>query len=138
MVAYRSYVAGVDPEMKAATDALLKELGLNTTQGRAASTSETWRTYWQRLAVLRETHPGVTLSQFVDHIDQAVAVAGIDHVGLSGDFDGGDGVQGWDNAAESPNVTRELLQRGYSESDITKLWGANILRVMRDNEALVG
>jgi membrane dipeptidase len=61
---------------------------------------------------------------------------GIDHVGLSGDFDGGGGVKGWDNAAESPNVTAGLMKRGYSEQDIAKIWGGNILRVMRDVQAI--
>ena len=74
----------------------------------------------------------MTLSQFVDH---AVKVAGVDHVGLSGDFDGGGGVQGRDGADETFNVTRELLRRGYSEDDLAKLWGRNILRVIRATEA---
>jgi membrane dipeptidase len=68
-------------------------------------------------------------------VDHAVDVAGIDHVGLSGDFDGGGGVLGWDNAAESPHVTAALLERGYSEEDLAKIWGRNLLRVMRDVQA---
>ena len=77
----------------------------------------------------------MTLSQFADHVDHAVKIAGIDHVGLSGDFDGGGGVRGWDSAAESFNVTFELLKRGYSEADLAKLWGDNILRVMQAAES---
>ena len=77
----------------------------------------------------------MTLAQFLDHVDHAVEVAGIDHVGLSGDFDGGGGVEGWDNAAESPAVTAALLERGYTEEDLAKIWGGNLLRVMRDVQA---
>jgi membrane dipeptidase len=71
---------------------------------------------------------------FVDHIDHAVAVAGIDHVGISSDFDGGGGVQGWNDASEALNVTVELVRRGYSEEEIRKLWGGNLLRVWREVE----
>ncbi len=64
------------------------------------------------------------------HLDRAVRIAGIDHVGIGSDFDGG-GVQGFDNHADSPNVTAALLRRGYSEQDIAKIWGGNLLRVWR-------
>ena len=78
----------------------------------------------------------MTLAQFVDHIDHAVKTVGVDHVGVSGDFDGGGGVQGWDGADESFNVTQELLERGYGEADLAKLWGGNFLRVMRAAQEL--
>ncbi len=136
MVAYRLYVADIDPDMKAAVGALLEELNLRSPQGRANATPDTFRTYAVELARIRQQHKDVTLDQFLDHVDHAVRIAGIDHVGLSGDFDGGGGVVGWDNAAESPNVTIGLMRRGYSRSDIAKLWGGNVLRVMRANEAI--
>ncbi len=66
----------------------------------------------------------------MNHIDYAVKLIGIDHVGISSDFDGGGGVTGFDNASESINVTIELVRRGYSERDIIALWGGNLLRVM--------
>src|SRR4029079_10986034 len=75
-----------------------------------------------------------TVSDFVDHIDHAVRVAGIDHVGISSDFDGGGGITGWNDASQTFNVTLELVQRGYSEEDIRKLWGGNVLRVMGENQ----
>jgi membrane dipeptidase len=71
--------------------------------------------------------PGV--KELVDHIDYAVKLIGIDHVGIASDFDGGGGIEGWDSAADSANVTIELVRRGYSEPDIVKLWGGNLLRV---------
>jgi len=79
--------------------------------------------------------PGrATVGDFVNHVDYAVKLIGIDHVGISSDFDGGGGVDGWDSAAETFNVTLELVRRGYSEQDISKLWSGNLLRVWREVE----
>jgi membrane dipeptidase len=77
-----------------------------------------------------------SVSDLVDHIDYAVELIGIDHVGIASDFDGGGGVAGWNDASETPNVTAELLRRGYSEEEIAKLWGENFLRVWREAERL--
>jgi hypothetical protein len=75
-----------------------------------------------------------TLKDFVDHLDHAITVAGIDHVGIGSDFDGGGGVPGFNNVADAPNVTIELVRRGYSEAKIRKIWGENLLRVWREVE----
>ena len=80
----------------------------------------------------------VTVADFVDHIDHAVRVMGIDHVGISSDFDGGGGVVGWNDASETHNVTAELLRRGYTEDQIRKLWGENTLRVWEENRRRAG
>jgi len=72
----------------------------------------------------------VDVSDFVDHIDYMVELIGINHVGISSDFDGGGGIKGWSDASETFNVTLELVKRGYSESQIEKLWGGNLLRVL--------
>jgi membrane dipeptidase len=72
----------------------------------------------------------VDVADFVDHIDYMVDLIGIDHVGISSDFDGGGGIEGWTDASETPNVTLELVKRGYSEEEITQLWGGNLLRVL--------
>jgi len=74
--------------------------------------------------------PPANVKDFVDHIDYVVKRIGIDHVGISSDFDGGGGVDGWRNASESMNVTVELVRRGYTEQQIAKIWGGNLLRVM--------
>ncbi|MEX0740827.1 MAG: membrane dipeptidase [Pseudohongiella sp.] len=74
--------------------------------------------------------PPVDVSDFVDHIDYMVELIGVDHVGISGDFDGGGGVTGWADASETFNVTLELVRRGYSEEEIAKIWGENVLRVL--------
>jgi microsomal dipeptidase-like Zn-dependent dipeptidase len=70
-----------------------------------------------------------TLEEYVDQIDYVVKRIGIEHVGISSDFNHGGGVTGWKDVSESANVTAELLRRGYSEEDIAKLWGGNFLRV---------
>ena len=83
-----------------------------------------------------EAVAGVTVSDFVDHIDYMVGLIGIDHVGISSDFDGGGGITGWSDASETQNVTLELVKRGYSEEEIAKLWGENLLRVLDEVEAV--
>ena len=72
----------------------------------------------------------VNVSDFVNHIDYLVNKIGVEHVGISSDFDGGGGISGWDDASESLNVTVELLKRGYSDKEIAGFWGENLLRVM--------
>ncbi|MCC7195886.1 MAG: membrane dipeptidase [Gemmatimonadaceae bacterium] len=74
------------------------------------------------------------VQDFVNHIDYAVKKIGIDHVGISSDFDGGGGVDGYNCAPEAINVTIELVKRGYTEDQIAKLWGGNLLRVMEQAE----
>ena len=74
------------------------------------------------------------VKDFVDHIDYAVKLIGIDHVGIASDFDGGGGVEGWNSAAETFNVTLELVRRGYTEEQIGKIWSGNLLRVWSEVE----
>ena len=74
--------------------------------------------------------PPVDVKDFVDHIDYLVELIGLEHVGISSDFDGGGGINGWSNAAETFNVTLELVRRGYSEEQIAMLWSGNLLRVL--------
>jgi membrane dipeptidase len=76
------------------------------------------------------TTPPVDVADFVDHIDYLVKKIGINHVGISSDFDGGGGVEGWSDASETLNVTTELVRRGYTKKQIKKLWGENLLRVL--------
>jgi membrane dipeptidase len=82
------------------------------------------------LATKNDVPQAVNVSDFVDHIDYMVNLIGIDHVGISSDFDGGGGIQGWADASETPNVTLELVKRGYSQEEIAQLWGGNLLRVL--------
>lgn len=73
-----------------------------------------------------------TLADALDHLDHMVDVMGIDHVGIGSDFDGGGGLIGINDVSQMPNITYELLARGYSEEEIRKLWGGNLLRVFNE------
>lgn len=89
-----------------------------------------------QIEVLKNSVPPVSVSDFADHIDYIVKLIGIDHVGISSDFDGGGGIEGWQDASETFNVTLELVKRGYSEEEIAKLWGENLLRVLDEVQAV--
>jgi len=81
------------------------------------------------------TAPRATLSQVADHIDHIRKVAGIDHIGLGGDFDGiTDVVAGLEDVSKYPDLTAELLKRGYKDDEVKKILGLNVLRVMRQAE----
>jgi len=89
--------------------------------------------------IVSEVHPvapPVDVADFVDHIDYIVDLIGIEHVGISSDFDGGGGVYGWEDASETFNVTLELVRRGYTEEEIAMLWSGNLLRVMDEVQAV--
>ena len=88
----------------------------------------------QAIATKYPPTPRATVSDFVDHIDYAVKLIGLDHVGISSDMDGGGGVDGWNSAAETFNVTLELVRRGYTEEQIGKIWSGNLLRVLEECE----
>jgi membrane dipeptidase len=122
------------PEPNPEMDGKIKELrakygDFNTLKDdqRKAYRDERWGIYnkYRKLA---------TVSDVVDHIDHVVQVIGIDYVGIGTDFDGGGGVDGCRSVAEMKNITIELLRRGYSKTDIGKIWGGNVMRVFREVE----
>ena len=80
--------------------------------------------------------PDVSVADFVDQVDYMVNLIGLEHVGISSDFDGGGGVAGWDDASETFNVTLELVRRGYTEEQIGLLWSGNLLRVLDEVQAV--
>jgi len=82
------------------------------------------------LETIKKNTPPVNVSDFVDHIDYIKNKIGIDHVGISSDFDGGGGIEGWQDASQTYNVTLELVRRGYNEQEIGKIWSGNLLRVL--------
>ncbi|MCA2983194.1 dipeptidase [Gemmatimonas sp.] len=151
LVAFNSYVKcnpTRDAERAAAIDALRKEYGI-----AAGNRAEVQRAIDalpndRRNAYLAKQEditarrypadPAATVKDFADHIDYVVKRIGIDHVGISSDFDGGGGVDGWRTASESLNVTAELVRRGYTEQEIAKIWGGNLLRVMERVEKVAG
>jgi membrane dipeptidase len=151
-VAFASYVkcGPVPPERNQAIAELRKEFGLPEAgggrgaggggggdPGLAALTPDRRAAFDKRMAVIDQKYPqGVraTVKDFVDHIDYIVKLIGIDHVGISSDFDGGGGVTGWNDASETFNVTLELVRRGYTEPEIAKIWSGNLLRVWSEVE----
>ena len=144
-VALGSFVKSASPERQDAIATLREEMGI---EGRnvARSLAEQELSedeyearlseYETRLAQIDEQWPPADVADFVDHIDHGVNLIGIDHIGISSDFDGGGGIVGWDDASETFNVTLELVRRGYSEEEIAKLWGGNLLRVLREAERI--
>ena len=89
-----------------------------------------------KLTKMDNLPPAVNVSDFVDQIDYLVEKMGLRHVGISSDFDGGGGVEGWSDASETINVTTELVRRGYSEEEISSLWSGNLLRVLDEVQAV--
>ena len=89
-----------------------------------------------RMAEMEDMPEPVSVIDLVDHIDYLVDLIGLEHVGISSDFDGGGGVTGWNDASETFNVTLELVRRGYSEEEIGMLWSGNLLRVLDEVQAV--
>ena len=125
MVALGSYVKLPTAKQQDARDKLDAEFGDRNSWDQAKRDK-----YMARRANITAMAPEANVSNFVDHIDHTVKIAGIDHVGIASDFDGGGGIQSWQDASETQNVTAELIKRGYSDADIAKIWGGNLLRIM--------
>jgi membrane dipeptidase len=146
IVALGSYLKGDSPERAQAIEKLRAEIGFNRfdmagrrnwTQEQQAEYTKLNQTLQARMKEVDAKYPPpkpATITDFVDHIDHAVKVIGIDHVGIGTDFDGGGGVPGFNDDSDAPNVTLELVRRGYSEKYIDKIWGGNLLRVWREVE----
>ncbi len=108
-----------------------------TSKGVTVLSQEQFDEYSKKIhTVILATDTQATLTEYVNQIDYAVKKIGIDHVGISSDFNHGGGVVGWNNEGEAINVTAELLRRGYKEEDIQKLWGGNFLRVWAKAQSL--
>ncbi len=149
-VAFRTYVsaekgAKYNEVMQEKIEELAKAKGVQMmTREEAmkldeAARNEFWTTYMELRGEARkevDKIPGlpVDVSDFVDHIDYLVKKMGLEHVGISSDFDGGGGVYGWNDASETLNVTAELVKRGYTEEQIEQLWSGNLLRVLDEVE----
>jgi membrane dipeptidase len=89
-----------------------------------------------RMADMQDMPEPVSVGDLVDHIDYMVDLIGLEHVGISSDFDGGGGVTGWNDASETFSVTLELVRRGYTEEEIGMLWSGNLLRVLDEVQAV--
>lgn len=153
-VAFRSYLNGPkhsawQEASQAVTAEVAESMGFEMADGFAAirAMSDADReAYMAGLTAVREAAapriasevdpvtPPVDVGDLVDHIDYMVDLIGIEHVGISSDFDGGGGVTGWDDASETFNVTLELVRRGYTEEQISMLWSGNLLRVLDETQ----
>ncbi|MEM1401874.1 MAG: dipeptidase [Pseudomonadota bacterium] len=122
-----------NPERDAAMAALREDMKPVTEM-----TSDERTELRQKMNAIDEAYPNpaANVQHAVDHIDHIVKVAGIDHVGIGCDFDGGGGIDGVFDASEVMNITIELVRRGYSEEDIAKIWGGNLMRVFREVQAM--
>ncbi len=134
IVAFETYVTVQPPERDAAVAELAASLELDTPVDPEELDGETRTAFLRGLGEIEAQWPPANVSALVDHIDYAVELIGIDHVGISSDFGGGGGISGWSDALETPNVTAELARRGYSEADIRMIWSGNLLRVWREVE----
>lgn len=134
VAAFGNYVRAVPKEVTDQITALQADYGYKGNEPPADLSEAKRREYAERSRKILSVVPPATVAQFVDSIDSAVRKIGIDHVGISSDFNHGGGVVGWENEGECQNVTAELLRRGYSENDIGKLWGGNFLRVWAETQ----
>jgi membrane dipeptidase len=128
-VAYREFVKQ-DPRREAAEKALQKAVAAQA--GDAEFDSEKHEflpAYVEGMRRIDAEFPLATLEMFLDHVQHIATVAGIDHVGIASDFDGGGGVDGWLDASQTRNVTEGLRRRGYGDDDIRRIWSGNLLRV---------
>jgi membrane dipeptidase len=105
-------------------------------RGRRLSQTEVVAQTAERRAVLAQYPvPRATFDDLMKHMVHVIKLVGVDHVGFSGDFDGGGGIEGFNSVADFPAVTEYLLKNGYSRDDVAKIWGGNVLRVLRETEA---
>lgn len=137
-VALASFVRS-DQERSAAIAELRAEIGLPAPGSAPAGEPDPdfeakMERFEAGLAEIDARYPKADVRDFVDHIDHAVKVCGIDHVGIATDFDGGGGIRGFEDASETPHVTEELVRRGYTEEQIAKIWSGNTLRLWREVE----
>ena len=131
-VAFDGYVKIKPPDSPERAAALAEVRKAMPAGGPGEMTDEQRAQFRAKMAEVNKTFPSprATVADFVNHVDYLVKKIGIDHVGISSDFDGGGGVDGWSGADETFNVTLELVRRGYTEEQIAKLWSGNLLRVM--------
>lgn len=134
LVAFDSYMRAISQLEKDRAKEVRTEMGAVGADWFANATQEDMGKVRQKIAELNSEFPRASVKTLVDHIDYVVNLVGVDHAGISSDFGGGGGIQGWDDIGETQNVTEELIARGYSEEDIVKIWGGNLLRVWGEAE----
>lgn len=139
IVGYSHYIKPNASDKELAIAKVAEELGLSGSMAWAKVPNSTLVEFGHRIVELDRQWPRASVVDYVNHIDYVVKLVGIDHVGIGSDFYAGGGaasggLTGWMDVSEGAHVTEELLRRGYKEQDIAKIWGSNLLRVMRQTE----
>lgn len=132
IAAVHSFLKVDPPSASKAFAALLAEFGLETDADARTLPPDRRAGFEARVKEQERRWALATVGHMVDHIDYAVGLVGVDHVGIGSDFEGGGRLTGWADASESMNLTIELLRRGYTQEEIRKIWGGNLLRVWRE------
>jgi membrane dipeptidase len=142
VTAFNAYLVPAPADFREKVRALRAQYGLSPdypdrpigyTEGYQSLTPDRQHAFTAAVSAL---YPRASIKQYVDHIDYIVKRIGIDHVGIGTDFNHGAGIVGFEDESDAPNVTRELLRRGYTEAQIAKIWGGNFLRVFDQVEAV--
>jgi membrane dipeptidase len=137
VTAFNAYLKPLPPDFAERLKAVRDQFGLTAATKTGTSAIEEGVTALVAdkspayLTQARALIPRASVTEYVDHIDYLVKRIGIDHVGIGTDFNHGAGIDGFDDESQAPNVTRELVRRGYTEEQIAKIWGGNFLRVFR-------
>ncbi len=134
MVAFDTYLRAVPKGKTDAMASLWVEFGIKDFGDMGKLTPEQITSYRAKSDAIELQFPKAGIKDLADHIDYTVKLIGIGHVGIASDFNGGGGILGWSGAGETFNVTLELAKRGYTEQQIEKIWGGNLLRVLADVE----
>ncbi len=136
VVGYSDYLRAAEPGRREEVKSAARQAGLVSHLDWVNATNAQYVRYSKLLQEIDQRYPRATVQDFVDHIDYVVNLIGVDFVGIGSDFYAGGGsavggLSGWMDASEAPNVTDELLRRGYTEEEINKIWGGNLMRVWR-------
>jgi membrane dipeptidase len=142
VTAFNAYLVPAPTDFRAQVQALRAQYGLTPDfpdrpigyiEGYGSLSADRQHAFTSAVSAL---YPKASVKEYVDHIDYIVKRIGIDHVGIGTDFNHGAGIVGFDDESEAPNVTHELVRRGYNEAQIAKIWGGNFLRVFHEVEAV--
>ena len=141
VVGYSDYLRATEPARQKEIKSASTQTGLVSHLDWVNATNDQYIQYSNLLQEIDKQFPRASVQDFVDHIDYVVNLIGVDFVGIGSDFYAGGGsavggLSGWMDTSESPNVTAELIRRGYTEEDISKIWGGNLLRVWRAVQAV--
>ena len=141
VVGYSDYLRATEPERLKEVKSASSQAGLVSHMDWVNATNDQYIRYSNLLQEIDKRFPRATVQDFVDHIDYVVNLIGVDFAGIGSDFYAGGGaavggLSGWMDTSESPNITDELLRRGYTEEDVNKIWGGNLLRVWSEVQAV--